>query len=918
MLNNVEQTTITKTKINLSQALLLGTICIVGAVMFFNFALIGVKSFESLVNKENSQEVLPATARVSNETRPAFSVPTEDIMGVLSVNKYFSEDQKIVLDINKNIIAFSVSGSVELNNRNSYARIILKDSQGNRHLVFNTDELLKDNNLNFSDICEETCHLDPLNPASLEIQIKEAKLTINQVKYLTADKTLTKTKEQIKDEQHTAKINRLNQRIKEQEFNWIAGDTGVSKLSFTEKEKLFKGNLPNTCGFLYYKAGYFPFCESADSFKGEKSNLDFDPENPFIFDWRDRHGQDWMTPVTNQLSCASCWAFGTVGAVESVINLNYNQHLDIDLSEQDLVSCSSGSTSCSTGGDPESALATISLTGVVDEDCFPYTGQNDPCANRCTDWQDRLWRTTYPVMELNKEFEIKAALLENGPQGITYDPWWHVMTLVGFGEVVSDTYYSGEVVGLSFEILENDPLIGTIYYIFKNSWGNYWGENGYGKFVIPSEDFANDTDAYLVNTPLYPPVNEPPYSIVCTDVDSDGYCWWGITPDKPADCPVSCLGEEEPDCDDANDIIGTCPEDYVCGSYPMLFSGEVVPFGDYTTFGQVSCCGDNAGEYPIQGTCCNNHRDFLEETVESYEFLLAFGSSGSGYGQFDWPNHVAVENDRIYVTDSDLNNVQIFDLDGNYLDQFGTWGYGNGQLRSPEGIEIYEDIIYVADFVNCRIQTFDLDGNFINTFGSCGTGNGQFVSAYGIDVFDNIIYVTDRSSDRIQTFDLDGNFINTFGSSGPGNGQFDTPYDISVSGGKIYVTDRGNDRIQTFDLEGNFITTFGSYGYGTGQFFQPNGIAVNNDRIFITDNNYLSKRVQVFDTDWNHVSTLSSYGSEPGQFLGVTGVDYAENKLYVMDTTNHRVQVFTLQYLPQCFLTPIPSVAPNAGTEIGF
>jgi len=76
---------------------------------------------------------------------------------------------------------------------------------------------------------------------------------------------------------------------------------------------------------------------------------------PSEFNWMNYNGKDWTTNVKNQGPCGSCWAFGAVSCLESIINIAWNSpDLDIDLSEQYILSCLSASGSCR-GGNSYSA-----------------------------------------------------------------------------------------------------------------------------------------------------------------------------------------------------------------------------------------------------------------------------------------------------------------------------------------------------------------------------------------------------------------------------------------------------------------------------------------------------------------------------------------------------------------------------------
>jgi len=193
---------------------------------------------------------------------------------------------------------------------------------------------------------------------------------------------------------------------------------------------------------------------------------------PSARDWRNWNGQDWTTPVRNQGGCGSCVGFGTVGAIESRLEIaNNNSNLNPDLSEAHLFYCNGGS--CTYGWSPEAALDAARDTGIVNEACYPYSDYQQSCSP-CSNWQNQVtkissWSGTSNVANM------KQALADSGPLEATmavYDDFfgysggiyrhmwgglagYHAVTLVGYND-------SGG------------------YWIAKNSWGTSWGEDKYG------------------------------------------------------------------------------------------------------------------------------------------------------------------------------------------------------------------------------------------------------------------------------------------------------------------------------------------------------------------------------------------------------------------------------------------------------
>jgi len=274
---------------------------------------------------------------------------------------------------------------------------------------------------------------------------------------------------------------------------------------------------------------------------------------PKFFDWRDYQGKNYMTPVKDQYTCGSCWAFATVGATEGKINAFYNNpDLDISLSEQDLISCSPAG-SCS-GGSPNDAFNYIENTGITNDTCleygvppFPYGGLG--CGSKCFDWELGAWKVSGHSFEGSHDSDsIKWALINKGP----------LLTLM---EIYSDIYgYGGGIYfptstapedyegGHTVVIVGYGVYDGLNYWIVKNSWGDSWGDNGYMEVL---SDYVNVTNYYTIS--VDEPIPPWPYDVQCLDEDNDSYCYWGVG-DKPSTgCPV--CDNSTWDCDDTDPSV---------------------------------------------------------------------------------------------------------------------------------------------------------------------------------------------------------------------------------------------------------------------------------------------------------------------------------------------------------------------------
>ncbi|MFW6189157.1 MAG: hypothetical protein ACOC7T_01880 [Planctomycetota bacterium] len=210
------------------------------------------------------------------------------------------------------------------------------------------------------------------------------------------------------------------------------------------------------------------------------------------------------------------------------------------------------------------------------------------------------------------------------------------------------------------------------------------------------------------------------------------------------------------------------------------------------------------------------------------------------------PVDVAACGDRIAVSDSDLNAVFLFDVEGEMAGRLEK----PGGFRRPTGLawDAQTELLWVVDTLSNEVCAFELSGALRRRFGSGGTDFGQFnYPTYVCVGPGGRIYVTDSLNFRVQAFDRRGNYQFHIGELGDASGYLAVPKGVAVDRhGHIYVADSYFSVIQVFDREGRLLLSFGGLGSGPGQFRVPTGLASDGrERIYVSDS--FNRSVQVFD-----------------------------------------------------------------------
>jgi C1A family cysteine protease len=194
---------------------------------------------------------------------------------------------------------------------------------------------------------------------------------------------------------------------------------------------------------------------------------------PASVDWRNRDGKNYLTPVKVQSLCSACAAFGSVAAVEAQARITANDTDSLPiLSEAQVYFCSGSDHNCLSGWNVTDALEFGKDTGIVPDECFPYSIFHESCAT-CEDWQQKVTQiASYTI--LDEVDAMKTWLATRGPLIACFNVY---LDFLFYRSGVYTPHLNMQVGGHCVCCVGYDDTKQA--WLCKNSWGANWGESGY-------------------------------------------------------------------------------------------------------------------------------------------------------------------------------------------------------------------------------------------------------------------------------------------------------------------------------------------------------------------------------------------------------------------------------------------------------
>jgi NHL repeat len=231
----------------------------------------------------------------------------------------------------------------------------------------------------------------------------------------------------------------------------------------------------------------------------------------------------------------------------------------------------------------------------------------------------------------------------------------------------------------------------------------------------------------------------------------------------------------------------------------------------------INPTNESRGGYIYVSDSGNNRIEVFSPTCKYSE---TFGTSGSENGQLSDPTGLAFGVSYVYethiiaVADSGNNRIEMFKgTKHEFSAAYGSKGSGEGQFTDPTDVILAgpgtfsdSDDFYVVDSGNSRVQEFSETSagekeprfKFLQKFGTKGTEAGELSSptAIALDRTTGDLLVTDTGNNRVEEFLQTGAYVAKFGSVGAGSEEFESPKGIAVgASGSVDVADYTNDRV---------------------------------------------------------------------------------------------------------------------------
>ncbi len=274
-------------------------------------------------------------------------------------------------------------------------------------------------------------------------------------------------------------LENIRNKIEDEGLHWTASMNPVLEMTPEERQGLLGLKMPENWREIWE-------AHLVDGFPNTT-----DKHYPSSFNWED---SGKVTSVKSQGGCGSCWDFCATAALEATYMIYRGRELDI--SEQSVLSCAAYGWGCD-GGWMTDAYGHYMYMGAVAEECMPYQASDMvPCTqSEC----NNLTRLNDWISIASDVRSLKAAVMVS-PVAVAFTVYGD---FYGYGDGCYSHAGTGDLNhGVLLVGWDDDMCEGHGAWRAKNSWGSWWGDDGYFWMEYGSANFGEGASIVLINNLL--------------------------------------------------------------------------------------------------------------------------------------------------------------------------------------------------------------------------------------------------------------------------------------------------------------------------------------------------------------------------------------------------------------------------------
>jgi DNA-binding beta-propeller fold protein YncE len=156
----------------------------------------------------------------------------------------------------------------------------------------------------------------------------------------------------------------------------------------------------------------------------------------------------------------------------------------------------------------------------------------------------------------------------------------------------------------------------------------------------------------------------------------------------------------------------------------------------------------------------NDNHHILVYDLATLKWIQTYGSPGTDKRAFRYPFFITLDRNKyLYIVDVINTRVQVLNPDGLFVEFIGGWGVEKGEFFRPKGVAIDKDSrVFVSDSYMGVIQVFDADSNFYAVVADPASGRiKKFKTPAGLFIDSkNRLYVVEMLANKVSVYQIAG------------------------------------------------------------------------------------------------------------------------------------------------------------------